>query len=106
MDEHLVQVDPETHTVRLGAAVTRTTLRRLYGLALGELVSVERVNGVVVSRTYEARPAPPLVLALGGRSGEPGAAAVETDAELAAGKAHGHLAVAVGGGRHSHRARP
>jgi len=60
VDEHLVQVDPETHTVRVGTAVTRTILRRLYGLAVVQLIDAETRNGVVVARTYTARPAPPL----------------------------------------------
>jgi hypothetical protein len=106
MDAHLVQLDPETQTVRVGAGVTRLALRRLYGLAVDELVSVERVDGIVVSRTFTARPAPPLALAHGGGAGQPRAAAREADAEVAAGEAHGDLALAVGGGGNGHRTRP
>jgi hypothetical protein len=106
MNAHLVELDPETHTVRIGAGVTRLALRRLYGLVTEELLSVERVNGIVVSRTFTARPAPPLVVAHGGRAGQPGAAALEADLQLAAGEAHRDVAVAVGGGRDGHRTRP
>lgn len=106
MDAQLVQVDPETHTVRVGAAVTRTMLRRLYGLAIDRAVSVETVNGVVVGRTYAVRPAPPLVLAPGGGARQPGAPALEPDGEVAAREAYGHVAVAVGRGGDRHRARP
>ena len=105
MDERLVQIDPETYTVRVGSGVTRSLLRRLYGLAVEEVVAVERVDGVVVSRTYRVRPAPPLVLALGGRAGQPGPAALEPDLEVAAGEADGHRSLAVGRGRDGHRAR-
>jgi hypothetical protein len=106
MDTHLVQLDPATQTVRIGAGVTRLALRRLYGLVTDELVSVERVNGIVVSRTFAVHPAPPLVLADGGRTGQPGAAAREADAQVAAGEAYGDVAVAVGGRSDGHRARP
>ena len=106
MDAHLVRVDPETHTVTVGVAVTRTILRRLYGLAIERLVATETRNGVVVSRTYTARPAPPLVVAPGWRSGQEGSALREPDAQRAAREAHLDRAVAVGGSRDGHGARP
>ena len=106
MDAHRVQVDPESHTVTVGAAVTRTLLRRLYGLSVETLVSTETVNGIVVSRTYTARPAPPLVLAPGGWAGQLRATVGQAHAELPAREAHAHRALAVGGGRHGDRARP
>jgi hypothetical protein len=106
MDAHLVRVDPETGTVTVGAAVTRTILRRLYGLATERLVATETRNGVVVSRTYTARPAPPLVVAPGWRSGEEGAAVREPHPQVTAREAHLDRAVAVGGRRDGHRARP
>ncbi len=106
MEAHLVRVDPETHTVRVGAAVTRSMLRRLYGLTIERVVSIETVNGVVVGHTYAARPAPPLVLAPGDGAREPGAPALEPDREVAAREAHGHVAAAVGRGGDRHGARP
>src|SRR4051812_18689221 len=93
MDAHRVQVDPETHTVTVGAAVTRTLLRRLYGLSVEALVSTEKVNGIVVSRTYTARPAPPLVLAPGGWARQLRATVGEADSQLAAREADAHRAV-------------
>jgi hypothetical protein len=70
-----------------------------------ELLSIERVNGLVVSRTFAVQLAPPLVVADGRRSGEPGTAAREPNVQVAAGEAYGDLAVAVGRGGNGHRAR-
>ena len=106
MDAHLVRVDPATHTVTVGSGVTLAILRRLYGLAAEELVGTETRDGVVVARTYRARPAPPLVVLPGGRAGEVRPAAGEADTQVAAGEAHLDRAVAVGGRRHGHGARP
>jgi hypothetical protein len=101
MDARLVLVDPDAHTVRVGLGVTPRLLRRLYGLQVEALVAADEN-----SRTYAVRPAPPLVAVPGGRADEPRAAAVEPHAEIAARKAHQHLAVALGGGGDGHRARP
>jgi hypothetical protein len=101
MDRRLVELDPETYTVRVGLDVTPRLLRRLYGLSVEALVATDGVT-----RTYAVRPAPPLVLAHGGRAGEPGASAREPDTQVAAGEADGHLPFAVGGGGDGHRARP
>src|SRR4051812_9813038 len=100
MESDRVLLDPETQTVRVGLGVTPRLLRRLYALQVVELVARD-----ATSLTYRVRPAPPLVAARGGRAAQPGAAAGQAHAQLAAGEAHRHGAVAVGGRGDRHGAR-